>query len=89
MIRYYAVHMAGPYHLDSGLPCQDSFFVKRDPGGVVYASAADGLGSESRSDVGARIAARQACEPLHGALQKRDAVFPGEENHEQRLRVRL
>ena len=62
MIRYYAVHMAGPYHLDSGLPCQDSFFVKRDPGGVVYASAADGLGSESRSDVGARIAARQACE---------------------------
>ena len=44
MIRYYTANMAGPYHLDNGIPCQDSFYIKRDNNGVVYASAADGLG---------------------------------------------
>lgn len=62
MIRYYSANMAGPYHLDNGIPCQDSFYIKRDINGVVYASAADGLGSESKSDEGSRIASQKACD---------------------------
>lgn len=54
--------MAGPYHLDNGIPCQDSFCVKKDDHGVVFASVADGLGSESHSDEGSRIASRRSCE---------------------------
>ena len=62
MIRYYTANMAGPYHLDNGIPCQDSFFIKRDNKGVVYASVADGLGSESNSDEGSRIASQKSCD---------------------------
>ena len=62
MIRYYTANMAGPYHLDNGIPCQDSFYIKRDNNGVVYASAADGLGSESNSDDGSRIASQKSCD---------------------------
>lgn len=62
MIRYYTANMAGPYHLDNGLPCQDSFYITRDNNGVVYASAADGLGSESNSDDGSRIASQKSCD---------------------------
>ena len=62
MIRYYTANMAGPYHLDNGIPCQDSFYIKRDNNGVVYASAADGLVSESNSDDGSRIASQKSCD---------------------------
>ena len=62
MIRYYTANIAGPYHLDSGILCQDSFYIKRDNKGVVYASAADGLGSESNSDDGSRIASQKSCD---------------------------
>lgn len=62
MIRYYTANMAGPYHLDNGIPCQDSFYIKRDNNGVVYASTADGLGSESNSDDGSRIASQKSCD---------------------------
>ena len=62
MIRYYTANMAGPYHLDNGIPCQDSFYIKRDNNGVVFASAADGLGSESNSDDGSRIASQKSCD---------------------------
>lgn len=62
MIRYYTANMAGPYHIDNGIPCQDSFYIKRDNNGVVYASAADGLGSESNSDDGSRIASQKSCD---------------------------
>lgn len=61
MIRYYTANMAGPYHLDNGIPCQDSFYIKRDSNGVVFASAADGLGSESYSEDGSRIASQRSC----------------------------
>lgn len=60
MIRYYSANMAGPFHLDEGIPCQDSYFVRRDKAGVVYAGVADGLGSEAHSDVGSRIAVRES-----------------------------
>lgn len=62
MIRYYTANMAGPYHIDNGIPCQDSCYIKRDDNGVVFASAADGLGSELHSDDGSRIASQMSCD---------------------------
>lgn len=57
----YKCNMAGPYHIESGLPCQDSFAVIQNETFSVLA-VADGLGSELYSDVGAATAAQTAVE---------------------------
>lgn len=57
----YKCNMAGPYHIESGLPCQDSFAVYQDENYSVLA-VTDGLGSELYSDVGASIAAETVVE---------------------------
>ena len=62
MTRYYKANMAGPYHLDNDIPCQDSYFVLQKENGVICAACADGLGSELFSDVGSRIASKVAVE---------------------------
>lgn len=55
----YKSNMAGPYHVESGLPCQDSFAIHQDENYSVLA-VTDGLGSELYSDVGASVAAQTA-----------------------------
>jgi len=55
----YKCNMAGPYHIESGLPCQDSFAVIQNETFSVLA-VADGLGSELYSDIGAVTAAHTA-----------------------------
>ena len=60
MIRCIKACMAGPYHLDNGLPCQDSLYVRDCGDGAVIAAVADGLGSQKYSDVGSRIASETA-----------------------------
>lgn len=60
MIISYNANMAGPYHIDAGLPCQDSFAVKRGQGSFIVAAVADGLGSELYSDIGSSVAATAA-----------------------------
>ncbi len=57
----YKSNMAGPYHVENGLPCQDSFAIFRNDAFSVLA-VADGLGSELYSDVGASVAAQTAVE---------------------------
>ena len=57
----YKCNMAGPYHIENGLPCQDSFAIFRDETFSILA-VADGLGSELYSDVGATVAAHAAVE---------------------------
>lgn len=52
----YANCMAGTYHIDDGLPCQDSYAIK-EKDDLVIASVADGLGSELYSEIGSSIAA--------------------------------
>ncbi|MGI5884536.1 MAG: protein phosphatase 2C domain-containing protein [Candidatus Spyradocola sp.] len=56
----FACCMAGPYHLDCGIPCQDAFAVQQGAGSIVCAAVADGLGSERFSDAGAQTAAQTA-----------------------------
>ena len=55
----YKCNIAGPYHIDRGIPCQDSFSVITNERFSVLA-VADGLGSELYSDIGASVAAHAA-----------------------------
>ena len=59
MLRHYEVNLPGPSHVKLGTPCQDSCAVA-ECDGVVIAAVADGLGSESHSDVGSKVAANAA-----------------------------
>lgn len=52
----YKVNLPGPYHIKKGIPCQDAYCIRETPDGVVFAAVADGLGSETESDKGAKIA---------------------------------
>ncbi len=57
----YKSNMAGPYHVENDLPCQDSFAIFHNDVFSVLA-VADGLGSELYSDVGASVTAQTAVE---------------------------
>lgn len=57
MLYTYSANIPGPSHIESGIPCQDSCAVENIAGELVIAAVADGLGSETRSDVGSKIAA--------------------------------
>lgn len=56
MISKYKVNIAGPYHIENGIPCQDAYCIRETVDGVVVAAVADGLGSEEHSDRGAKVA---------------------------------
>lgn len=62
MIRCYAACMPGPYHIDNAIPCQDAFHILCVNENTVIASACDGLGSMSKSDVGSYIVSRKVVE---------------------------
>lgn len=62
MILSYQVCMAGPYHIENGLPCQDAYAVREGADGMAIAGCADGLGSELYSDAGSEIAVKNAVE---------------------------
>lgn len=55
----YKSNMAGPYHNEIGLPCQDSFAISNTEAFFVMA-VADGLGSELYSDIGSKVASQTA-----------------------------
>ena len=59
MIYSFKANMAGPYHIDNGIPCQDSYSIEQRED-VICVAVADGLGSEAYSDVGSKIAASTA-----------------------------
>ncbi len=52
----YRASVAGKYHIQNGIPNQDSYSVLKD-NGVVFAAVADGLGSCKHSDRGSRLVA--------------------------------
>lgn len=58
----YKSSMAGPYHIDNGIPCQDSYAVDSVNGAFRVAAVADGLGSETHSDIGSFVASKTAVE---------------------------
>ena len=56
MLCSYAVNLPGPTHRDRHIPCQDAYAVRALGERLVVAAVADGLGSETHSQLGARIA---------------------------------
>lgn len=66
MLSYYTVNQQGSLHIDRGVPCQDSYAVSRISDTAIVAAVADGLGSESCSDIGSEIASRVAVDYCHG-----------------------
>ena len=60
MIHFYSACMAGPYHIDNNIPCQDSRYIKQRDDGVTVAACADGLGSELYSDIGSQLGSYNA-----------------------------
>lgn len=57
---YYKVNLPGPYHEKNDIPCQDAYCIREAPNGVIIAAVADGLGSETHSDKGAKVASSYA-----------------------------
>lgn len=64
MIRHVSINIAGPYHIDKGIECQDNYYYKEVNDHVVVAAVADGLGSEKYSKIGSEIASRVAVEHI-------------------------
>lgn len=52
----YSVNIAGPYHIEKEIPCQDAFAIDTLFDTTVVAAIADGLGSAKHSDIGADLA---------------------------------
>jgi hypothetical protein len=59
-----------------GVPCQDAFAFQSLPLGVSFIAVADGLGSATRSDIGARLAVNIAVETALASLQNDNAKSP-------------
>lgn len=76
MILSYKASMAGPYHIDEGLCCQDAFAIEHGSGRFIHAAVADGLGSELYSDIGSAVAAETA---VHYCAQHIEEDMPFEE----------
>ena len=62
MILHFKANMAGPYHIEHGIVCQDSYAVREGKNGEIIAAVADGLGSELYSDVGSLVGVDRAVE---------------------------
>lgn len=73
MILSYKANMAGPYHIEKGIVCQDSLALETGRDGFVIAAVADGLGSELYSDIGSAVAAGAA---VHFCAERIDGTMP-------------
>jgi len=68
MLLHYGLKLKGNSHEALGLECQDAFSIRSVGDRLLVAAIADGLGSCSRSAVGARLAAESATAYLAGHL---------------------
>jgi len=59
----------GLSHQKQGLPCQDALEFRCLPDGVLLVALADGAGSATRSEVGARAAVQVALDSLAFSLE--------------------
>src|SRR5712692_9506769 len=59
-VRIFGSAVIGPLHVQMNLPCQDACTFQSVPCGVGVIAVADGLGSASKSEVGARLAVHAA-----------------------------
>ncbi|MCL1882659.1 MAG: protein phosphatase 2C domain-containing protein [Defluviitaleaceae bacterium] len=62
MIYYYGVSLPGTYHAKHGILCQDAHKILPCGKYMAVAAVADGLGSAEYSDIGSKIAVKEAVE---------------------------
>ena len=62
MMYSYGTTQQGLYHVQKNIVCQDFHYIKKVSEDCVIAAVADGLGSESHSDVASKIAATESVE---------------------------
>lgn len=67
--RVIGAAVQGVSHARNGLPCQDAQGYRRLPDGTLLVALADGAGSATRSDEGARCAVETALKVLAGELE--------------------
>ena len=60
MIFHYGITKIGFYHIERGIVCQDYHLVKQIDKHLIIAAVADGLGSETHSDIASKIACEEA-----------------------------
>lgn len=78
MIIRYKTNHAGPYHIDKGIPCQDSYALCVTEDGCEIAAVADGLGSAKYSKTGSQIAvdcATTYCKKFINREMSKDAIL--------------
>lgn len=52
----YKINVPDPYHIKNGITCPDAYCIRETSNGVIVAAVAGGLGSETYSDKGEKIA---------------------------------
>ncbi len=62
MIYHYGITQQGTYHVEKNIVCQDAHNFKLINENFAIAAVADGLGSESHSDIASKIAVKESVE---------------------------
>ncbi len=75
-IRIFGASVIGPLHVQKNLPCQDAWAFSAALSGTGVIAVADGLGSASKSEVGARLAVDTAVASVKEAFAIADSVAP-------------
>ena len=70
--RVFGASVIGPLHIEKGIPCQDACAFSILPCGLGVIAVADGLGSASMSEVGAKLAVEAAVQSVNDALAESD-----------------
>ncbi len=70
MMYSYGTTQQGPYHVQRNIVCQDFHYIKKISDDCIIAAVADGLGSETHSDVASKIAATESVEYCVSNLPK-------------------
>jgi len=65
---FFGASVIGPLHVQLAMPCQDSFAFKTIDKDFAVAAIADGLGSASKADIGAKVAVNVAVKSVERAI---------------------
>jgi len=66
---FFGASVIGPLHVQLAMPCQDSFAFKTIDEDFAVAAIADGLGSASKADIGAKVAVKSAVKSVERAIK--------------------
>lgn len=72
MIYHYGTTQQGTYHVEKGIVCQDAHSFKLINEHFAIAAVADGLGSESHSDIASQTAVKISVEHCANSIQEND-----------------